>query len=45
MNVRGFQWNIKGEKFFGLHAKFEELYDDPAIKIDELAMRNFTSLG
>lgn len=23
MNVRGFHWNIKGEKFFELHAKFE----------------------
>jgi len=21
MNVRGFHWNIKGEKFFELHAK------------------------
>ena len=32
-NVRGFHWNIKGEKFFGLHAKFEELYNDLIIKI------------
>ena len=22
-NVRGFHWNIKGEKFFELHLKFE----------------------
>lgn len=27
-NVRGFHWNIRGEKFFELHAKFEELYLD-----------------
>jgi starvation-inducible DNA-binding protein len=25
MNVRGYHWNIKGEKFFELHLKFEEL--------------------
>lgn len=24
-NTRGFHWNIKGEKFFELHLKFEEL--------------------
>ena len=24
MNVRGFHWNIKGDKFFELHLKFEE---------------------
>ena len=23
-NTRGFHWNIKGEKFFELHLKFEE---------------------
>ena len=23
MNTRGFHWNITGEKFFELHAKFE----------------------
>ena len=27
-NTRGFHWNIKGEKFFELHLKFEELYND-----------------
>ena len=25
-NVRGYHWNITGEKFFELHVKFEELY-------------------
>jgi len=39
MNVRGFHWNIKGKKFFELHVKFEELYDDLALKIDEVAER------
>jgi starvation-inducible DNA-binding protein len=42
MNVRGFHWNIKGEKFFELHLKFEELYTDLQLKIDELAERILT---
>ena len=42
MNVRGFHWNIKGDKFFELHVKFEELYDDLVIKIDEIAERILT---
>ncbi len=42
MNVRGFHWNIKGDKFFELHLKFEELYDDLIIKIDEIAERVLT---
>jgi starvation-inducible DNA-binding protein len=41
-NVRGFHWNIKGEKFFELHVKFEELYNDLQIKIDEIAERVLT---
>lgn len=41
-NVRGFHWNIRGEKFFELHVKFEELYDDLLIKIDEIAERIVT---
>jgi len=38
-NTRGYHWNIKGEKFFELHLKFEELYNDLLIKIDEVAER------
>lgn len=41
-NVRGYHWNIKGEKFFELHAKFEELYNDLLLKIDEIAERILT---
>jgi len=41
-NTRGFHWNIKGEKFFELHAKFEELYNNLILKIDELAERILT---
>jgi starvation-inducible DNA-binding protein len=42
MNVRGFHWNIKGEKFFELHLKFEEMYNDLLIKVDEIAERVLT---
>lgn len=42
MNVRGFHWNIQGEKFFELHAQFELLYTDLQIKIDEIAERILT---
>jgi len=41
-NVRGYHWNIKGEKFFELHLKFEELYNDLFIKIDDVAERVLT---
>ncbi len=42
MNTRAFHWNIKGNKFFELHLKFEELYNDLLVKIDEIAERILT---
>lgn len=44
-NLRGFHWNIRGKHFFELHTKFEELYNDAAIKIDEVAERILTIKG
>lgn len=41
-NTRGYHWNIKGEKFFELHLKFEELYNNLFIKIDDVAERILT---
>ena len=41
-NTRGYHWNIKGGNFFELHLKFEELYDDLVLKIDEIAERILT---
>ena len=38
-NLRGMHWNIKGHGFFVLHEKFEEMYDDTAEKVDEIAER------
>jgi len=42
INTRGFHWNIKGDKFFELHLKFEELYTDLQLKNDEIAERILT---
>lgn len=41
-NTRGYHWNIKGEKFFELHLKFEELYNELLLKIDAIAERILT---
>lgn len=40
--LRNFHWNIVGNHFFDLHNKFEEMYDDAKIKIDEIAERILT---
>ena len=39
INTRGFHWNITGDKFFELHLKFEEIYNDALLKVDEIAER------
>lgn len=41
-NARGAHWNIKGDQFFTLHPKFEELYNNLVLKIDEIAERILT---
>ena len=41
-NTRGYHWNIRGENFFELHLKFEELYNDLLLKVDEVAERILT---
>lgn len=41
-NLRGLHWNIKGKHFFELHVKFEELYNDAQLKIDQVAERILT---
>jgi starvation-inducible DNA-binding protein len=38
-NLRGFHWNIQGDKFYELHALYEEYYDGIAETIDEIAER------
>lgn len=39
LNLRGFHWNLKGQLFFQLHDKFEELYREASETIDEIAER------
>ena len=40
--LRGGHWNIKGQNFFTLHVKFEELYTEAQTTIDEIAERVLT---
>ncbi|MBD3581414.1 Dps family protein [Flavobacterium selenitireducens] len=44
-NLRGIHWNIRGKRFFDLHVKFEELYNDAQLKIDMIAERVLTIGG
>ncbi|MCP3917472.1 MAG: DNA starvation/stationary phase protection protein [bacterium] len=43
--LRGYHWTVTGPMFFQLHQKFEELYLDMAIKVDDLAERSLTLGG
>jgi starvation-inducible DNA-binding protein len=38
-NLRSLHWNVKGQGFFELHVKYEELYTRAQVVIDELAER------
>lgn len=44
-NLRGLHWNIRGRRFFDLHLKFEELYNDSQLKVDLIAERVLTLGG
>ncbi|MFS0822314.1 Dps family protein [Bacillus sp. 1P02SD] len=37
--LHNYHWYVKGPQFFTLHVKFEELYNEAAVHIDELAER------
>ncbi|MBS4216723.1 DNA starvation/stationary phase protection protein [Bacillus sp. FJAT-49711] len=39
MKLHNFHWYVKGSNFFALHAKFEEMYNEAGVHIDELAER------
>jgi len=41
-NLRGIHWNIKGKRFFDLHVKFEELYTEANVNVDDIAERILT---
>lgn len=40
--LRSNHWNIIGKNFFDLHEKFEDMYNDARVKIDEIAERILT---
>lgn len=40
--LRNYHWNVTGKNFFELHTRFEEMYNDSKIKIDEIAERIVT---
>ena len=40
--LRSNHWNVTGKNFFDLHEKFEEMYNDAKVKIDEIAERILT---
>ncbi|MDR7073092.1 Dps family protein [Fictibacillus barbaricus] len=39
VKLHNYHWYVKGPHFFTLHVKFEELYNEAATNIDELAER------
>ena len=39
VKLHNYHWNVKGSDFFTLHEKFEGLYDEAAMHIDEIAER------
>ncbi|AIQ67967.1 MULTISPECIES: Dps family protein [Paenibacillus] len=45
VKIHNYHWYVKGEQFFSLHVKFEELYDDVTLKMDEVAERLLSIKG
>lgn len=43
--LHNFHWYVKGPTFFTLHAKFEELYNEATLHMDEIAERLLTLGG
>ena len=39
VKLHNYHWNVKGSDFFTLHEKFELLYNEAAVHIDEIAER------
>ena len=39
VKLHNYHWNVKGSDFFTLHEKFELLYNEAAMHIDEVAER------
>ncbi|MGO4548680.1 Dps family protein [Paenibacillus sp. 2TAB23] len=39
IKLHNYHWYVKGSQFFTLHVKFQELYEEAALHVDELAER------
>ncbi|MBO2942449.1 DNA starvation/stationary phase protection protein [Paenibacillus sp. F411] len=39
VKIHNYHWYVTGEQFFSLHVKFEELYNEVTLKMDEIAER------
>jgi len=39
VKLHNYHWYVKGTQFFTLHVKFQELYEEAALHIDEIAER------
>jgi starvation-inducible DNA-binding protein len=45
MKLHNYHWFVKGENFFTLHIKFEELYTEAALHLDTIAERILSLRG
>lgn len=45
VKLHNFHWNVSGNQFFTLHAKFEELFNEADIHIDTIAERVLSLRG
>jgi starvation-inducible DNA-binding protein len=45
MKLHNYHWYVKGESFFTLHIKFEELYTEAGIHLDTIAERVLSLRG
>ncbi|REE90502.1 starvation-inducible DNA-binding protein [Paenibacillus taihuensis] len=39
VKLHNFHWYVKGNQFFTLHVKFQELYEEATLHVDEIAER------
>lgn len=45
VKLHNYHWYVKGSQFFTLHAKFQELYEEAALHVDEIAERLLSVKG
>ncbi|WP_449601314.1 Dps family protein [Paenibacillus sp. Marseille-Q9583] len=45
VKIHNFHWYVKGEQFFSLHVKFEDLYNEVTLQMDEVAERLLSIKG